>query len=230
MNDEPLRDPLGVHPGPGRGTLLLVDISGYTAFLRAVADAHAEDLAAGTFVPEAYPLLTSLLDGIVERVVPPFELSEVEGDAVFAFAPDHDLELRGASVLSCLTGCYEAYRSRVEAARTFMVCTCDACSSIGRLELKFVLHHGGYVVQSIAGHPRVLGPDVTVAHLLLKNHVRDLIGPSAYVLLTAAAAAHLDVPIDRAHAIAEEYEHYPTIRGYVLTFPLPVTALRPPGG
>jgi hypothetical protein len=77
---------LTVHTRHGRGTLLLADISGYTAFLQAVAQAHAADLAVGTFVPEAYPLLTSLLDGIVERVAPPFVLSEIEGDAVFAFA------------------------------------------------------------------------------------------------------------------------------------------------
>jgi Protein of unknown function (DUF2652) len=209
-----------VHPRQGRGTLLLADISGYTAFLRAVAEAHAADMKAGTFVPEAYPLLTSLLDGIVERVSPPFVLVDVEGDAVFAFAAEDDLDLRGHSVLACLAGCYEAYRARLEAARSLMFCTCEACSSIGGLELKFVMHHGDYVVQSIAGHQSVLGPDVTAAHLLLKNHVRDAIGRSAYVLLTASAATHLEVPIDHAHVIKEEYEHYPTIRGYVLTLPL----------
>jgi hypothetical protein len=41
----------------------LSDISGYTAFLQAVARAHAADMATGTFVPKAYPLLTSLLTG-----------------------------------------------------------------------------------------------------------------------------------------------------------------------
>lgn len=207
-------------PRSETGTLLLIDISGYTAFLQAVAEAHAEDMATGTFVPEAYPLLMSLIDGIVERVAPPFVLSEVEGDAVFAFAAEDDLELHGPSVLGFVHGCYEAYRARLEAARNLMFCNCDACSSIGRLELKFVLHHGAYVVQSVAGRPRVLGPDVTAAHLLLKNHVRDVIGDMGYVLLTESAATHLEVPLDHAHAITEQYEHYRTIRGYVLALPL----------
>jgi hypothetical protein len=44
-------------------------------------------------------------------------------------------------------------------------------SIIGGLELKFVLHHGGYIVQTVAGHQELLGPDVTISHLLLKNHV-----------------------------------------------------------
>ena len=93
---------------------LLADISGYTAFLRAVTQAHAADMAAGTFVPKAYPLLVSLLDGIVERITPPFEISKLEGDAVFGFATDDDLRLRGFSVFSCLTACYETYRARLE--------------------------------------------------------------------------------------------------------------------
>jgi len=74
-----------------------------------------------------------------------------------------------------------------------------------------------FIVQSIAGHPELLGPDVTAAHLLLKNRVAERIGRSAYALFTEPAAAHLEVPLDGAVAIEEEYEHYPTIRGIVLT-------------
>jgi Protein of unknown function (DUF2652) len=206
------------HSGVDRGTLLLADISGFTAFLQAVARAHAADMAAGTFVPKAYPLLTSLLDGIVERIAPPFVLSELEGDAVFAFAAEGELGVRGQSVVDCLTACYEAYRARLDEARELMTCTCDACQSIGGLELKFVLHHGEYIVQSVAGH-QLFGPDVTVSHLLLKNHVADLIGRSAYALVTESAAAHLDVPLERALPITEQYEHYAPVRACVLTLP-----------
>ena len=203
--------------GVGCGTLLLADISGYTAFLQAVAEAHAADMASGTFVPKAYPLLTSLLDGIVERIAPPFVLSKLEGDAVFAFAADGELGVRGQSVVDCLTACYEAYRARLDEASELMACTCDACLSIGGLELKFVLHHGDYIVQAVAGHQELFGPDVTVSHLLLKNHVADLIGRSAYALVTDSAAASLDVPLERAHPITEQYEHYAPVRASVLT-------------
>jgi hypothetical protein len=207
------------HVGPGRGALLLADISGYTAFLQAVAGAHAADMAAGTFVPEAYPLLTSLLDGIVERIAPPFALSKLEGDAVFAFAADDELRLRGQAVLDHLAACYGAYRDRLAEASAMMACTCDACLSIGGLELKFVLHHGSYVVQSVAGHRELLGPEVTIAHLLLKNHVADLLGRRAYVLVTGPAAAQLDLPLVRAQPVTERYEHYAPVSGYVLPLP-----------
>jgi hypothetical protein len=203
-------------PGVDRGTLLLADITGYTAFLQAVGAAHAADMAAGTFVPKAYPLLTSLLGGIVEQVAPPFVLSKLEGDAVFAFGPEGELEVRGQAVVDCLTACYEAYRARLNEARDLMTCTCDACLSIGGLELKFVLHHGEYIVQSVAGHQELLGPDVTISHLLLKNHAADLVGPSAYALVTESAATHLDVPLEGALPITEQYEHYPLVRASVL--------------
>ena len=98
---------------------------------------------------------------------------------------------------------------------------------IGGLELKFVLHHGEYIVQSIAGHQELLGPDVTVTHLLLKNHVADLIGRSPYALLTESAAAHLEVSLEHALPITERYEHYPMIRAYVLTLPGPHPAPAP---
>jgi hypothetical protein len=204
-------------PRPCNGTLLLADISGYTAFLQGVAGAHADDMASGTFVPEAYPLLTSLLDGIVERIPPPFVLSKVEGDAVFAFSLDDELGLRGQPFVDCLSSCYEVFRARLTSARELVTCTCDACLTIGSLNLKFVLHQGTFIVQSIAGHPELLGPDVTAAHLLLKNRVAERIGRSAYALFTEPAAARLEVPLDGALPIEEEYEHYPTIRGFVLT-------------
>jgi hypothetical protein len=191
-----------------RGTLLLADITGYTAFLQAVGAAHAADMAAGTFVPKAYPLLTTLIDGIVEQVSPPFVLSKLEGDAVFAFGPDGTLNVRGQAVLDCLSACYEAYRARLGEAKDVMTCTCDACLSIGGLELKFVLHHGEYIVQSVAGHQELLGPDVTISHLLLKNHAADLV--------TDPAATKLDIPLDGTLPITEEYEHYPPVRASVL--------------
>ena len=199
-----------------QGTFVLADISGYTAFLQAVGVAHADDMAAGNFVPRAYELLTSLLDGIVEKIAPPFTLSKLEGDAVFAFGSDDQPLPRGRELVDCLNGCYTAYRGRVDEARELMICDCDACLTIGELELKFVLHHGNYVVQSVAGQPELLGPDVTVAHLLLKNHAAELIGRRAYALITDAAGAHLEVPPDGAQPIVERYEHYPPVPARVL--------------
>jgi hypothetical protein len=200
-----------------RGVLLLADISGYTRFLQEVAAVHGAEMAAMPELPAAYPLITSLLDGIVGRLVPPFQLSKFEGDAVFAFAPDDAFEYRGDDVVECMQQCYADYRSRRDEAQNLMFCNCSACSRLHELELKFVLHHGTYVVQSIAGRDELLGPDVTMAHLLMKNSVAEAIGSAAYALLTQSAAQQLDVPVGESAPHTEEFDHYPPIGAHVFT-------------
>lgn len=90
-------------------------------------------------------------------------------------------------------------------------CRCTACSRVDGLDLKFVLHAGSYVVQSIGGGRELVGPEVVMAHRLLKNHATELIGHSAYALITEAAASHLAVPADGARELTETYEHYSPI-------------------
>ena len=204
-----------VRPGAGRGTLLLADISGYTAFLEAVSGVHGEEMRASGTVPAAYPVMTNLLGGIVEMVVPPFVLSKFEGDAVFAFAPEGQFTLRGAEVLECMRACYAAFLARVADIRKLMWCSCTVCGTLDRLDLKFVVHHGEYVGLSIAGHEELLGPDVTTAHRLLKNHAADAVKTNAYALLTEAAARQLEAPLEEAFPVKEEYEHLGTVSAYV---------------
>ena len=190
------------------GPLLLADISGCTGFLQEVAEAHRDDAFADGRVPDAYSLMSALLDGIIGRIVPPFTLAKVEGDAVFAFASTDDPVPHGQALLDCLAACYAAYRDQLGNAKEVWTCTCDACSRVGALELKFVLHAGNYVVQSIGGGVELAGPEVVVAHRLLKNHAAEVVGSSAYALITEAAATRLEVPSAEAREITETYEFY----------------------
>lgn len=198
-----------------RGVLLLADISGYTGFLQTVATAHGAEMATMPELPAAYPLITSLLDGIVTGLVPPFRLSKLEGDAVFAYAPGDEFEHRGDAVVETLRDCYRQYQERRDEAVTLMFCDCAACHGLGELELKFVLHWGNYVVQSIAGHEEILGPDVTMAHLLLKNNVSDVVGRSAYALVTESASQQLQVPLGDSATHTEQLAHYPPIETHI---------------
>jgi hypothetical protein len=128
-----------------RGALLLADISGYTAFLQGVADAHRALIIDAAEPPPAYAVLSHLLDTMVNSISPTFRLAKFEGDAIFATAA-HDAMPHGAAVLGCLRGCYSSFRDRLAAAGETWTCTCTACARIGSLDLKFVLHHGDYVV------------------------------------------------------------------------------------
>lgn len=200
------------------GPLVLADISGYTSFLQGVADAHRDDALAADTVPEAYAMMSSLLDGIVERLAPPFTLSKLEGDAVFAFAGPADPVPHGAALLACVRACYADFRSTLAQAGEIWSCTCNACSLVAGLDLKFVIHAGPYVLQQIAGSRELTGPEVVMAHRLLKNHVAERIGGTAYLLLTDAAVRQLEVPTEGSISTTERYEHYSPISAFA--FPL----------
>ena len=196
---------------------MLADISGYTGFLQGVADAHRELIVEADEPPPAYSLLSHLLDTMVTSVVPPYRLAKFEGDAIFA-VEDEPMP-HGEAVLDCLRACYAAFRDRLAAAGSQWTCTCHACARIGDLDLKFVLHHGSHVAQSIAGREELLGPDVNLVHRLLKNHARDLVGRVPYALLTDAAIEALEIPTAGMIAGEESYDDTPRVVVHVLPLP-----------
>ena len=195
-----------------RGPLVLADISGYSAFLQSVAHEHRNDAFAGGKVPHAYAVISSLLDGIVQRLVPPFTLSKLEGDAVFVYATD-DSSPRGRALLDRIGACYAGFRERVATAQSVWPCECEACRRIDQLDLKFVLHAGTFVIQPIAGHDELVGPEVVVAHRLLKSRAADAVGQAAFALVTDAASELLDVPADGGVPVVEECEPSPPVSG-----------------
>jgi hypothetical protein len=147
-----------------------------------------------------------LLDGIVERLVPPFTLSKLEGDAVFAYSDGSTPVPRGQEALDCLDECYEDFRRRLEHARDRAECWCDACMTLDLLDLKFVVHAGVFVIQDIAGQRELVGPQVVVAHRLLKSRAPELVGHNGYALVTDAAADALEIPGEGAVELVETYD------------------------
>jgi hypothetical protein len=193
LHNRPMTGPL-VHPSSRRGVLMLADISGYTSFLQGVADAHRDLIVEADEPPPAYALLSHLLDTISASIVPLFRLAKFEGDAIFA-VEDAPIPPGGA-VLDCLRACYAAFQASLGEAGSLWTCSCTACARIDDLDLKFVVHQGRYVAQSIAGHEELLGTEVNLVHRLLKNHARDLVGRVPYALITDATISALEIPTD----------------------------------
>lgn len=205
-------------PRTAAGPLVLADIGGYTSFLRTVQVAHAGDAFANGQVPDAYGLVSSLLDGIIGRLIPPFTLSKLEGDAVFAYATDASVVPHGSALIACIEACYAEFRLRLGAAHDVWACRCDACVRIDQLDLKFIVHAGPFVVQAIGGTTELAGPEVVMAHRLLKNEAATVLGRGAYALVTAAAVERLEVPVAAAVPLTAAYEHYEPIEAFA--FPL----------
>jgi hypothetical protein len=67
---------------------------------------------------------------------------------------------------------------------------------IPSLALKLVAHHGQFIVQEVVGNRELLGPDVVVAHRLLKKHVTEQTGLGGYALFTQACAARFALDVE----------------------------------
>ena len=197
--------PTQADPVVGQRYLLLADISGYTAFLNGVEQAHGVDFSSG--IPAGYEVLGVLLDAVVEGVQPAFDIAKLEGDAVFAVAPAEGLDGQGETVLDRLRAVWRAFDVVRERGKSASDHICTACPVVGSLNLKMVLHRGQAVRQTVGSHPELLGPAVNLAHRLLKNSVQSRLGYRAYLFVTDAAAAKLGL----AGIGAEHLEDYPDV-------------------
>ena len=173
----------------GERYLLLADISGYTSFMAGVEQEHGVDFSGG--IPAAYSIVGALLDSIIAGVEPEFAVVKLEGDAVFAAAPAASLDGQGDRVLEKLGTMYRAFIDSRTRAIPSSDHVCTACPVVAYLDLKAVLHRGPAVRQTVGSGSDLLGPAVTVAHRLLKNTVRELVGFRPYLFLTDAAATAL---------------------------------------
>ena len=199
-----------------RGALLLADISGYTGFLQGIADAHRELDADSEEPAPVYALLSGVLDAMATVLAPAFAVTKFEGDAIFAIAPDGPESVRGDAVAASLQSCYATFAEQIAQGRSALTCDCNSCSLVNGLDLKFVLHHGEYVLQRLIGREELAGPEVIVAHRLLKNHAREIVGAQPYALLTDAATTALDVPTAGMPALTETYDGLPPVQGHLL--------------
>jgi hypothetical protein len=123
--------------------LVLLDISGYTRFIRfhKVSLIHAERI------------IDELLERVIAETHPPLVLQELEGDAVYFYA-----------------AAFKAREDRLISECS--ICQCDACTAVGRLTMKAVLHHGEAVFTQVQRFTKLSGEDTILAHRLLKAPVR----------------------------------------------------------
>lgn len=182
-----------------RVCLLIADITGYTGYVSGVELDHAQDV------------LADLLGTVVSALRPGFRLAKLEGDAAFAFAPAEEID--GSMLLDRVEGTYFDFRRRLLSIRQASTCECNACILIPNLDLKVVVHHGTVGRHQVAGHEELVGSNVIITHLLLKNSVEG----DAYALLTEACldATALDPEALGMTRHVEEYEHVGKVRAWI---------------
>ncbi len=150
----------------------IADISGYTHFVSGVELDHAQDIIA------------DIMDTLVRALRPPFRLAKFEGDAAFVYALADKVD--GALMQDSIEQAYFAFRKRLRSIKQASSCECQACSRMQSLDVKFVVHHGEFIRQKMAGREELAGRDVILVHRLLKNDVGKTFGPRAYALYSDA--------------------------------------------
>jgi hypothetical protein len=191
---------------PDTAYFVIADITGYTLFLTSSELEHAQ------------LILTELLQSLVDASRPPLGISNFEGDAILAYAPDGDGKgVRGEAMLEAVETLYCAFAAVRERMQLNAYCPCNACQNIKSLDLKFILHRGQYVLQNVGGRQGLSGPDVIATHRLLKNQVTAKTGIAAYALITEPAARAIALPEFFAGLpqVSENYEHVGTVGGFV---------------
>ena len=157
-----------------RFAFVLVDISGYTPFMRmhTISLIHAE------------VIITELLEADLDKAEYPLTLSKLEGDAAFLYAVlDENGEARLATqeILGQVLAFFEAFRARERSLIACDTCSCEACENIGQLKLKAFLHVGEALIKKIRTFEELAGESVILIHRLLKNTIRS----NEYVLMTS---------------------------------------------
>jgi len=181
-----------------KGYLVIADISGYTAFVTQVEMEHAEGI------------MKSLLSTLVRKMQSLLTISKLEGDAVFAYAPESSID-QGQILLELVENTYRAFAKTLERMHRKTSCHCRACLLIPTLDLKFILHHGTFMLSEIVGRQELSGPDVILVHRLLKNNITETSGIKAYVF----NAMPLGKLKDGMKTHIETYEHLGEVSGYV---------------
>jgi len=184
------------------GYLVLADISGYTSFVAQTEIEHA-DIA-----------LSFLLETIVEKIGSLLTICQLEGDAVFAYIEESKLQ-EAKSLLELIDQTYLAFRDKALELYAGATCPCKACRALPTLDLKFILHHGEFLMQKVAGVEHLLGTDVNLIHRLSKNHVSESTGWKGYALFTNQGLERMQT--DKASFVqqTESYEHLGEVETYV---------------
>ncbi len=187
--------------GVQKGYLALADISGYTRFMAETELDHSQGIMAAFF------------NTLIRHLTPRMQLAEVEGDALFLYAPIQQMS-RGETLMELIESAYVDFRRLQLTMVRNADCPCTACAGIASLDLKFVAHYGEFALQEYAGKSKPVGSSVNLVHRLLKNNVREAKGWHGYALFTNTALERMDVYPLNTFEQTQNYEHF----GDVVTY------------
>lgn len=176
--------------------LLIVDISGYTHFIKShrTSMIHAEEI------------IFDLLEAVIDRAEYPLILNKLEGDALFLYADMLVGEETAVAydVMRQVLAFFNAFHARKdELVRERTDCGCYACRRVSDLRLKGFLHQGQAFLRKIRQFEELAGEDVILIHRLLKNTI-----PATEYIVTTCPFFRLIANQEVSHRSHPHQVHY----------------------
>ncbi|MFN6944132.1 MAG: DUF2652 domain-containing protein [Cytophagaceae bacterium] len=142
--------------------LFIPDISGYTKFLH------------NTRLSDSKVLIHKLLEVLIDSNILQLKIGEIEGDAVvfYQLGPPPDIHTIECQVKKTFLDFQKALYE-MEQQDTLL-------ATAKNLTLKIIVHYGEIITTDIKGIPKLLGPDLVLAHRILKNNIKI----KEYLLMT----------------------------------------------
>lgn len=122
--------------------------------------------------------INMLIDAMVKAVGDEYEVAEIEGDAVLLVRKGEPPTTK--EILNTCLNIFNAFHYQRKWMQQHMVCACGACQAIINLTLKFVVHHGPVAEITVGRFVKQSGPEMIIAHRLLKNNIDN----NQYLLIT----------------------------------------------
>jgi hypothetical protein len=188
-----------------KGYILIVDITGYTAYLSQTELTHAQEI------------LEALMNSLVEHLHPPIIISRIEGDGIFAYTMENCF-LQGQTLLEALEHLYCSFAFELEHITRNTTCTCQACARLPDLGLKMIAHHGEFGLQNVGDRTDLVGTSVNLTHRLAKNAIKEKTDIAEYAFFTKDCIQALNLRDFAEKAMVphkESYEHIGEVEGYV---------------
>jgi hypothetical protein len=166
--------------------IILVDISGYTNFIRL----HKMSLL------HAELIIAELMESMLDEVEAPVIAHEILGDAISFYALDDGSPDIANRIYKQLEKYFLAFKAReAYLLRECGICVCDACNKVGELKLKAILHSGEAAFTKVHNIQKISGEDIIMAHRLLKNSIPS----NEYILATASFFDRVSQPFNTAN-------------------------------
>jgi hypothetical protein len=175
------------------GFIVLLDISGYTRYIRShnlrhvpVVGAHFRE----TSEAHGEQVVTDLLEAMIHATSDLLHPEKLEGDAVLMTAIVEDKETFSRHLVARLQDIFTVFHQRIAEIVFCQTCLCDCCSQMEELKVKAIAHYGPFLLKKVASFREIAGQEVIRAHRLLKNSIDS----NEYLMLTDAVATLSEAP------------------------------------